>query len=305
MRQSPIDIFVDRDVYHRPDGVCPFVFYGYNTKPIKFEILNTGNTIQFTKHLEEEDTHPYITGGGLPKNEEFEFVQGHFHWNNLDEPGAEHHVDNYPDRAPLELHLVHMNKAKGSSLVEAINTNDWNSLAVLAIKYDIGDNDNEDLAPLFNALKEDAIHEKWKYVTLKKNLKLKSFLPRGTGRFYRYNGSLTTPRCNEVVIWTVFKDRELISKNQIQILRDTMKGSMKQPNNTRPVQPLNGRIVLDIDTRDYDGSCSSSCQASTCPDHPPIKDCSSIENNFRLQQNLISSLLELIKMLICTISNSC
>ena len=232
-------------------------------------------------------------------------MQGHFHWNSIDDAGAEHHVDIYPDRAPLELHLVHMNKAKGSSLVEAINSNDWNSLAVLAIKYDIGDNDNEDLAPLFNALKEDAIHEKWKYITLKKNLKLKSFLPRGTGRFYRYNGSLTTPGCNEVVIWTVFKDRELISRNQIQILRDTMKGSMKQPNNTRPVQPLNGRMVLDIDTRDYDGSCSNSCPASTCPSHPPIKDCSSLASNFRLRKTLISSLLDLVNMLICTILNSC
>ena len=105
-RQSPIDIRVDRDVSHRPDGVCPFVFFGYNTKPIKFEIQNTGNSIQFTKHLEEKETHPYITGGGLPKNEEFEFVQGHFHWNGVDDAGAEHHVDNYPDRASLELHLM-------------------------------------------------------------------------------------------------------------------------------------------------------------------------------------------------------
>ena len=36
---------------------------------------------------------------------------------------------------------------------------------------------------------------------------LKSLLPKDTKNFYRYQGSLTTPGCNQIVVWTVFKVR--------------------------------------------------------------------------------------------------
>ena len=44
---------------------------------------------------------------------------------------------------------------------------------------------------------------------------LKDLLPDNTDVFYRYTGSLTTPHCNEVVAWTLFKDTVKISENQV------------------------------------------------------------------------------------------
>ena len=35
-------------------------------------------------------------------------------------------------------------------------------------------------------------------------------------QYYRYNGSLTTPSCNEAVVWTVFKESIKINKNLVR-----------------------------------------------------------------------------------------
>lgn len=44
---------------------------------------------------------------------------------------------------------------------------------------------------------------------------VQSLLPKDLGRYYRYNGSLTTPPCYQSVVWTVFHERVQISKAQV------------------------------------------------------------------------------------------
>ena len=44
-------------------------------------------------------------------------------------------------------------------------------------------------------------------------------LPSNRTKFYRYNGSLTTPLCNEAVTWTVFANAVEISAEQVEIFR--------------------------------------------------------------------------------------
>ena len=44
---------------------------------------------------------------------------------------------------------------------------------------------------------------------------LSDLLPYSTRTFYRYNGSLTTPGCNEDVIWTIFDTPIGVSERQV------------------------------------------------------------------------------------------
>jgi carbonic anhydrase len=51
--------------------------------------------------------------------------------------------------------------------------------------------------------------------TLKNLVSLKDLLPAQTTLFYRYSGSLTTPKCDQIVTWTVFDNSLVISEQQV------------------------------------------------------------------------------------------
>lgn len=44
-----------------------------------------------------------------------------------------------------------------------------------------------------------------------------SLLPKRKENFYRYEGSLTTPGCDEVVVWTVMTDPITATPSQVEI----------------------------------------------------------------------------------------
>ena len=64
-------------------------------------------------------------------------------------------------------------------------------------------------------------------------------LPRNTAAYYAYRGSLTAPPCTEGITWFVLKTPIEMSPEQIDAF-----GKL-YPNNVRPIQPLNGRVVED------------------------------------------------------------
>jgi carbonic anhydrase len=63
------------------------------------------------------------------------------------------------------------------------------------------------------------------------------FLPQNK-RFYRYVGSMTTPPCQEGVVWLVFQQPIDASVSQLVQFQQLM------GENVRPLQPLNGRLPL-------------------------------------------------------------
>ena len=48
------------------------------------------------------------------------------------------------------------------------------------------------------------------------NVKFRDLLPKDLSQFFRYNGSLTTPGCDEKVLWTVFQNKMIISQEVLQ-----------------------------------------------------------------------------------------
>ena len=60
-----------------------------------------------------------------------------------------------------------------------------------------------------------------------------------SAHYYRYMGSVTAPPCTEHVAWFVLKTPVEISPQQINAFAELY------PNDARPVQPLNGRIVKE------------------------------------------------------------
>ena len=108
---------------------------------------------------------------------------------------------------PMELHLVHY-KASLGDFGTAAGSGAKDALAVLGIFFEIQDEDNTKLQPLIEAVR--AVQGDTKDTKMEQ-MELKDFLPRNTDQFYRYQGGLTTPGCNEIVVWTVFKVKMLSS----------------------------------------------------------------------------------------------
>lgn len=153
-----------------------------------------------------------LTDGGdavFPSGD-YKLVQFHFHTPSEEEINGK--------RFPLVAHLVHRNAA--------------GNLAVIAILFKQG-KENAALKNLFAGLPAKEGKE-----PLKTEFDASALLPTSLG-YYSFKGSLTTPPCSEGVAWYVLRKPVELSAAQIEAFRKIFKM------NARPVQPLNGRVVLE------------------------------------------------------------
>ena len=177
--------------------------------PLQFHYLPGGKTLVNNGHTVQVN---YAPGSSLELDGmHFELKQFHFHApsENLIEGRS----------YPLEGHLVHAN-AKGE-------------LAVVAVMFEPGQAN-----PALSQAWQDLPTKAGELRQLKEAVSAEQLLPAQRD-YYRFSGSLTTPPCSEGVRWLVMKQPVQVSQAQI----DAFKAVMHHPNN-RPVQPLNGRQVL-------------------------------------------------------------
>ncbi|XP_030041871.1 carbonic anhydrase 4 [Microcaecilia unicolor] len=201
-KQSPIDIDTKTAIYD--DQLIPFQFHGYET-PYLWNLTNDGHSAKMIPN-----GNLWITGGNLSRS--YKVQQLHLHWGDEQNDGAEHTINK--ERNPMELHIVHMSNsnAKQDDAMEKPG-----GLAVLGFLYKKDDSDsaNENYKPFIDALKK--IPFKGNIISLDK-LQLNSIIPElnKLSRYYRYEGSLTTPNCSEGVIWTIFEETIPLSKTQLR-----------------------------------------------------------------------------------------
>ena len=172
-----------------------------------------------------------------PQFENYACAQFHFHFEN-----AEHSVDNNP-KFFGELHIVcYLKKFNDmSDALKSSSDGDFGSLAVLGFLIEEVE---EDQLESDSDFEEEAFFQRLLDVNDEKTQKTVMNIPIFDNHqvYYRYNGSLTTPTCNEVVLWTIFERPMKISQNLAESFRDSFSENLLE--NNREIQPVNGREVF-------------------------------------------------------------
>ncbi|KAG7155749.1 Carbonic anhydrase 14-like 1 [Homarus americanus] len=176
-----------------------------------------------------------------PVNVDTEDVVGEEPWPEF----QWHHFKTVPKMMTLtntghsELHLVFY-KTEYGSMEAALKKSD--GVAVFAVFLEHSQEDNPSLHNVVAGLSSITNPED---STTIKPFPLMEILPRSLTEFYRYQGSLTTPGCNQVVTWTVFKRHITVSSAQLKMFRSLkFEDGEAMQDNFRPIQPLNDREIF-------------------------------------------------------------
>ncbi|NP_001373159.1 carbonic anhydrase IV c precursor [Danio rerio] len=227
-KQSPINIITSKVKYD--PKLTSFIFHGHEDA-FNMSVENHGHSAHFTL-----PPSAHLSGGGLKGK--YKAVQFHLHWGENGSQGSEHSVDG--ERYPMELHIVYIGE-EYINLTKALQNS--TGVAVLAFFFEVTALQNQKFERIIEALKK-VRHEN---TTSKvENFKLSDIIPQvNSQKYYRYSGSLTTPSCEEAVLWTVFQQTIGISKMQMESMDKLLLFGTDKPmaGIFRPVQNLNERVV--------------------------------------------------------------
>jgi carbonic anhydrase len=244
-RQSPIDINMSAASTIGDDNFLHRVSW----KPVdKLSVSNNGHALQVSTNQLGYTT--LIGDNGFP--DYYQILQFHLHMP------SEHMINGH--QAAAELHVVH-----------AAQENTWkynfSNLLVAGFMFDIVEGREDQESPLLSELflpdgvedidpkvvpesvddvlrlgRQEACNMSTGTCTkeLRRPLDLMRHLgPALQDRFYRYDGSLTTPPCAEAVKWFVFGKRLPMTTRQWK----AFKALYDNPSNNRPIQPTYGRKI--------------------------------------------------------------
>ena len=203
-QQSPIDIVLPAN-----GGDVPRVMLQFPPATLRIahhEHVADGINNGHTIQINYDDGDTLSVG-----DTSFDLVQYHFH------SPSEHTFSGR--RYPMEMHMVH----RASS----------GALAVVGVLVAEGRH-HAAFDPVWTNLpRAKGVETHYEHITVD----VDALLPASHAS-YRYQGSLTTPPCTEGVEWIVLSTPIELDRQQIDMFRAIIH------DNSRPVQALNGRVVL-------------------------------------------------------------
>uniref|UniRef100_A0A3B3ZNS9 Alpha-carbonic anhydrase domain-containing protein n=1 Tax=Periophthalmus magnuspinnatus TaxID=409849 RepID=A0A3B3ZNS9_9GOBI len=235
-RQSPVNIVTSN--VKKDEHLGNFTFVNFTSREVFESMVNTGDTVKINLKKNMVEFH----GGGL--NGTYTAIQFHFHWGDTEyHPGSEHLING--KRSQMEMHVVSLKK--GYTTEEALA--DSQGIAVLGFLIEANKNMSKS-EPWMNLT--SLLTNSKDLVNLTEAISINDLI--GTvnlTKFYRYMGSLTTPMCNEAVLWTVFEEAiqvhpDLSNSNTCSFLPHQMQmfpTKMEYHNVYRPVQDFHSRTI--------------------------------------------------------------
>eukprot|EP00124_Ichthyophonus_hoferi_P004355 Ihof_evm4s469 gene=Ihof_evmTU4s469 len=204
--QSPVDLGMTL-----PMPLDPLWVYYPRVKQ-EWLAVNNGHSLQLSllDGITPKDSFN-IRGAALP--DVYRLAQMHFHWGNVSLRGSEHGVKG--KKYAGEIHFVHVREGY-PDVTSALATNDSAALAVLGVFLEIGETPNPALKSLFESSVMVNVTTGHSPVPVSLSLPLGRLLAK-TGGMYRYMGSLTTPACNEAVVWTLLSTPIIVTEGQMEM----------------------------------------------------------------------------------------
>ncbi|XP_052739956.1 carbonic anhydrase 1-like [Bicyclus anynana] len=226
-RQSPIDIQTndvvkDFEKLFIKNGSLKFI--GYNR--VLMTGVNNGHTIQLSTDG-NEDMHPRVSGG--PLKHSYRLEQLHFHWL------SEHSINGI--KYPMEIHFVHIRT--DLKVAEALRRKD--GLAIVAVfcnvQAELTDEQRESTEELMQYIPRlMSVGDSFSGLLLDLN----KLLSPEKESYYTYLGSLTSPQCNEAVVWIILDKPIYITDAQYRLFGKVGIGR----HNFRSLQPSRQRQVF-------------------------------------------------------------
>lgn len=223
--QSPINIPSNYAKTNKNKGYFdPIIIFPRSAFIIQGYFMEfTGKTLKIWPAHDEDNERLTFNWSNHKENTKYMFHNVHFHWGSVNRLGSEHTLDGRSYSG--EIHITFYDR-KWGTMENALTSKYRNSILVIAVFMTIapsGISDEED--KITNRFLEHVVQslgELERSAMYAESLGWLNLAEVFVGtQAYTYLGSLTTPMCNENVIWVVMRNAVAVPENHLKAFRDT------------------------------------------------------------------------------------